>query len=158
VISKSKANQPVGEKPHLTDSSTSLINIWKYFNPWATDWDFHHRFLSILNDSEDKPKGVTYVLIDEAYNPQWRQENVFYARARLHQLPDYAENKALLVEQHTEPSIAELERRMRALLTENTDFRHYGLEDGPDMEIQTSMATAPVCSSLESVSNPFCVV
>jgi hypothetical protein len=106
--------------------------IFRHFNPSAESCDSGS--LSTINSSEEKPDGIGFALIYVANQPQWMTENTIYVKSHLDLLPEYVAKKAILLEQHKEPTHEEMMERVIAMLTESIKFGQYGIEDGPDME------------------------
>lgn len=117
----------------LTPSSLTLAQVVRYFNPSATDIKTDPT--SILNPSEEFPNGVAFAVVYIDNMNSWMTEDTIYVSSDLHLLPEYAEHKALHVKDHKQPTMEDLTARITAKLTESIDFKRYGIEDGPDMEL-----------------------
>ncbi|KAH6641033.1 hypothetical protein F5144DRAFT_641677 [Chaetomium tenue] len=104
-----------------------------HFNPSATGYDRSR--MSTINSGEEKPDGVSFAIVHVQTQPQWMDKNIIYVKSNLHLLPEYAEKKSLLLENHKEMGQEELMDRTTAELTQSIKFNRYGVEDGPDVEI-----------------------
>ncbi|KAL2130051.1 hypothetical protein VTI74DRAFT_6945 [Chaetomium olivicolor] len=111
----------------------NLAQIFRFFNPSSTD--FKPGTVSTLNPSEEFPDGLAVALVYLDDQPRWMSEDIIYADSRLDLLPEYQEQRSLVDRQQTEPTPEDLMARITAELTESIDFKRYGLEDGPDMEV-----------------------
>lgn len=108
-------------------------HIFTYFNPSVTGFD--RDLMSSINSGEENPNGVSFAIVHVQNQPQWMSENIIYVKSNLHLLPQYAEKKSLLLENHNEISHEELVERIAAELTQSVKFDRYGIEDGPDVEV-----------------------
>lgn len=114
------------------DLSSPAAHIWRHFHP--TTKASTRKMVGVLNNSEASPSNLAYVVLTLGEHPHWHGQDTIYVKSRLELLPEYAEKKAQLVEQHKEPSHEEKMERIIAQMTESINFKRYGIEDGPDVE------------------------
>lgn len=142
-----------------------MPEIFQHFYPSAADpRSVAKAKKATLNSSEENPNGVAFLMVWLDHQLHWSKESTVYAKSNLDLLPDYADQKAQLIEQHAEPTPEEQKIRIRAKLTESIQFDRYGLEDGPDMECLDEHGNAiamivpgdymPVCYELPEIA-PF---
>ncbi|KAJ4288222.1 hypothetical protein N0V88_007411 [Collariella sp. IMI 366227] len=122
-----------GRRQYRKPAHLNLAQVFRYFNPSATDIKTNPT--SILNPSEEFPNGVAFAVIYTDNMNSWMTNDTIYVSSDLHLLPEYAKHKALLVKDHKETTKEELAARITAKLTESIDFKRYGIQDGPDMEL-----------------------
>ncbi|KAK4122197.1 hypothetical protein N657DRAFT_599105 [Parathielavia appendiculata] len=125
--------QKLTGRPRLAHGCFLPKQIWRHFNPSSAATCIPDQ-LHTINSSKDLPDAAAFALIYVANQPQWMTENTIYVKSCLDLLPEYAAKKAILLEQHKEPSQVEQAARVVAQLTESVKFERYGIDDGPDIE------------------------